>query len=76
VNLDPVHIQMGWVDLDLDRLHLQTNESFQVLDQLTGMRYLWQGSHNYVELSPQKVPAHIFRVLRRVRTEKDFDYYQ
>ncbi|MGC2637256.1 MAG: alpha-1,4-glucan--maltose-1-phosphate maltosyltransferase [Acidobacteriaceae bacterium] len=76
VNLDPFHTQMGWVDLDLDALHVRTGETFQVHDQLTGARYLWQGSHNYVELSPQAIPAHIFRVLRRVRSEKDFDYYQ
>jgi starch synthase (maltosyl-transferring) len=76
VNLDYFHTQSGWVDLDLQHLRLRPEESFQVHDALTGMRYLWQGSHNYIELSPQKIPAHVFRVLRRVRSEKDFDYYQ
>ncbi|HEY6445588.1 MAG TPA: alpha-1,4-glucan--maltose-1-phosphate maltosyltransferase [Acidobacteriaceae bacterium] len=76
VNLDPFHTQMGWVDLDLERLHVRAGETFQVFDQLTSARYLWQGPRNYVELSPQAIPAHIFRVLRRVRSEKDFDYYQ
>ena len=76
VNLDAFHTQAGWVDLDLSRLRLTAGEPFQVLDALTGQRFLWQGSRNYVELSPAKVPAHIFRVLRRVRSEKDFDYYQ
>jgi starch synthase (maltosyl-transferring) len=76
VNLDPFHTQLGWVDLDLERLELRGNETFQVHDQLTGARYVWQGSRNYIELSPEKIPAHIFRVLRRVRSEKDFDYYQ
>jgi starch synthase (maltosyl-transferring) len=75
VNLDSFHTQSGWVYLDLDRLRLRPDESFQVLDHLTGMTYLWQGSRNYVELSPAKIPAHIFRILRRVRSEKDFDYY-
>ena len=37
--------------------------------------YLWHGATNYVELNPHVVPAHIFRVHRRVRTERDFDYY-
>jgi starch synthase (maltosyl-transferring) len=76
VNLDAFHTQLGWVDLDLERLQLRANETFQVHDQLTGARYVWQGSHNYIELTPEKIPAHIFRVLRRVRSEKDFDYYQ
>jgi starch synthase (maltosyl-transferring) len=75
VNLDSFHTQLGWVYLDLDRLRLRADESFQVLDHLTGMTYLWQGSRNFVELSPAKIPAHIFRVLRKVRSEKDFDYY-
>jgi starch synthase (maltosyl-transferring) len=75
VNLDSFHTQSGWVYLELDRLHLRPDESFQVLDQLTGMRYLWHGARNYVELSPAKIPAHIFRILRKVRSEKDFDYY-
>ena len=30
-----------------------------------GGRYLWKGAHNYVELSPHTLPAHVFRVLRR-----------
>lgn len=75
VNLDPFHVQAGWVDLDLGKLGLSTNESFQVHDQITGRRFQWQGRRNFVELSPHEVPAHIFCVLRRVRSEKDFDYY-
>lgn len=76
VNLDSFHTQSGWVNLDLERLRLRADESFQVFDQLTGFRYLWQGARNYVELAPDRMPAHIFRVLRKVRSEKDFDYYQ
>ncbi|HTW48215.1 MAG TPA: alpha-1,4-glucan--maltose-1-phosphate maltosyltransferase [Acidobacteriaceae bacterium] len=76
VNLDPFHTQLGWVDLDLERLQLRLSETFQVFDQLSGRRFLWQGAHNYIELSPESIPAHIFRVLRRVRSERDFDYYQ
>ncbi len=76
VNLDFFHTQSGWVNVDLERLRLRADESFQVFDQLTGLRYLWQGVRNYVELAPDRIPAHIFRVLRKVRSEKDFDYYQ
>jgi len=76
VNLDPFHTQIGWVDLDLERLHVRASETFQVYDQLTGRRFLWQGPRNYIELSPETIPAHIFRVLRKVRSERDFDYYQ
>jgi starch synthase (maltosyl-transferring) len=75
VNLDSFHTQAGWVTLNLDRLKLLPDEGFQVFDQLTGLRYLWQGARNYVELSPDRIPAHLFRVLRKVRSERDFDYY-
>ncbi|MGB7134216.1 MAG: alpha-1,4-glucan--maltose-1-phosphate maltosyltransferase [Acidobacteriaceae bacterium] len=75
VNLDFFHTQSGWITLDLDRFQLRSDETFQVFDHLTGARYLWQGPRNYVELSPGKMPAHLFRVLRKVRSEKDFDYY-
>jgi starch synthase (maltosyl-transferring) len=75
VNLDPFHVQSGWVNLNIEKLGLDSREPFQVHDQLTDQRYLWQGPKNYIELSPAEIPAHILRVLRRVRSEKDFDYY-
>ncbi|MBV8201426.1 MAG: alpha-1,4-glucan--maltose-1-phosphate maltosyltransferase [Acidobacteria bacterium] len=76
VNLDPHHVQSGWVDLDLARLGVETGRPFQVHDLLTGARYLWSGARNFVQLDPQQVPAHLFRLRRRVRSERDFDYFQ
>jgi starch synthase (maltosyl-transferring) len=76
VNIDFFNTQGGWVNLALDQLGVRDGETFQVHDQLTGNRYFWTGPRNYVELSPSKMPAHLFRVLKRVRSEKDFDYYQ
>ncbi len=75
VNLDPHHTHSGWVELPLQALGLDTQQAYQVHDLLTDARYLWQGPRNYVELNPHIVPAHIFRIRRRVRTEGDFDYY-
>jgi starch synthase (maltosyl-transferring) len=75
VNLDPHYRQSGWIELDLDGLGLPSAEPFQASDLLTGARYLWHGSRNYVELDPHLLPAHLFRIRRRVRTEKDFDYF-
>ena len=62
VNLDPHHTQSGWVQLRLEELRLDAHQPFQVHDLLTDARYLWHGPRNYVELNPQRVPAHIFRV--------------
>jgi starch synthase (maltosyl-transferring) len=76
VNLDPEHRQAGLAHLDLPELGIDHDLPYQVHDLLTGARYLWQGSHNYVELNPSIVPAHILRIHHRVRTERDFETYQ
>lgn len=75
VNLDPYSTQSGWVELPLEALGLDSQQPYQVHDLLSDACYLWHGSRNYVELTPQIVPAHIFRVRHRIRTERDFDYY-
>jgi starch synthase (maltosyl-transferring) len=75
VNLDWAHTQAGWVSLDLKSLGLDSSRSFEAQDLLSGGRFLWQGSRDYVELVPLSLPGHILRVRRWVRTERDFDYY-
>jgi len=75
VNLDPHHTQSGWVDLPVELFQLDPHQPYQVHDLLTNARYFWHGTHNYVELNPQMMPAHIFRIRRLVRTERDFDYF-
>jgi starch synthase (maltosyl-transferring) len=75
VNLDFRFRHSGWVHLDLGALGLDDSHPFQVHDLLGGGRYLWEGPRNYVELDPASLPAHIFRVRRKVRTEADFDYF-
>jgi starch synthase (maltosyl-transferring) len=68
VNLDPHHTQSGWVDLPVESFQLDPHQPYQVHDLLTDARYFWHGTHNYVELNPQMMPAHIFR-LRRARAD-------
>jgi starch synthase (maltosyl-transferring) len=75
VNLDPHHTHTGWLELDLEALGILPQQSYQVHDLLGDARFLWYGARNFVELNPQVVPAHIFRLRRRVRTERDFDYF-
>ncbi|HXK39395.1 MAG TPA: alpha-1,4-glucan--maltose-1-phosphate maltosyltransferase, partial [Candidatus Paceibacterota bacterium] len=75
VTLDPHNTHAGWIDLDLAALGVETGRPFQVHDLLSGARHTWQGGRNYVQLNPHVVPAHIFRIRRRVRTERDFEYY-
>ena len=75
VNLDPHHVHHGWVDVPVTELGLDADQSYQVHDLLGEGRFLWYGSRNYVRLDPASSPAQIFRVRRRVRSERDFDYF-
>ena len=75
VNVDPHNPQSGYIELDLNALNLDANRPFQVHELLSGARYTWHGPRNYVQLNPMVVPAHIFRIRRKVRTERDFEYF-
>jgi starch synthase (maltosyl-transferring) len=77
VNLDPHHVHSGWLQVPIAELGLGSgpDESYQVHDLIGDARYLWHGPSNFVRLDPSASPAHIFRVRRKVKTERDFDYY-
>ena len=75
VNLDPHHRQVGQLELSEEETQAKNGEVFQAHDLLTGQRYLWQGQHHYIDLDPHKMPAHIFRIRKKLRNEEDFDYY-
>jgi len=75
VNLDPHHTHAAWIDLDLAELGIEDGAGFQVHDLIGDARYAWQGRRAYVELVPDAAPAHVFEVRRRVRTERNFDYF-
>lgn len=62
INLDPFQKQWGFVSLDLDALGLNSSRPFEAHDLLGGDTYFWQGSRNYVELTPEFRPAHILRL--------------
>jgi starch synthase (maltosyl-transferring) len=75
VDLDPHRRQGGWIELDLPALGIDHEREYQVHDLLTDSHYLWSGPRQYVELDPHVVPAHVFRVRQRLRTEHDFEYF-
>jgi starch synthase (maltosyl-transferring) len=75
VNLSPYYMHSGWVELQFDTLGLDPTQPVQMHDELSAARYIWHGTRHYVELHPQMVPAHIFRLRRHIRTEQDFEYY-
>ena len=73
-NLDPHHAQSGNVRVPLQEFGLNPDDSYQMQDLLTGAHFLWHGERNYVSLDPQS-PAHVLRLRRKARTERDFDYF-
>jgi starch synthase (maltosyl-transferring) len=73
-NLDPFNRQSGWLRLD-PALFGGDTQPFQLHDLLTGVRYIWHGDRNYVDIDPQMGPAQVLRVRRRVRTEREFEYF-
>ena len=75
VNLDPHHTHSAWVQVPIWDLALGQGEQYQVHDLISDARYLWTGSSNFVQIDPSACPAHIFLIRRKVKTERDFDYF-
>jgi starch synthase (maltosyl-transferring) len=74
-NLDPHNVQAGWIELPLAELSIPEQTPFQAHDLLSNAHYLWQGARNFIRLDPQASPLHILRLRRRLRSERDFDYF-
>ena len=64
-NVDPHRAHEGMVHVPLDLLGRAPDEAYAVQDLLTGARYVWRGSRNYVRLDPAQLPGHVFRIERR-----------
>ncbi|HET7631600.1 MAG TPA: alpha-1,4-glucan--maltose-1-phosphate maltosyltransferase [Gemmatimonadaceae bacterium] len=63
VNLDPHAVHETMVHVPVHDLGLDDSQPYDVEDLLTGKRYTWHGSRNYVRLDPAVQPGHLFRVL-------------
>ncbi|MDD2706878.1 MAG: alpha-1,4-glucan--maltose-1-phosphate maltosyltransferase [Verrucomicrobiae bacterium] len=75
VSLNPYQITDGFVWAPIGEYGIRDDEAYQAHDLLTGHRYLWRGSRNYVRFDPRNEIAHIFRICRWRKRENDFDYY-
>ena len=62
VNLDPHHMQHGFVQLPLGDWGLAPGATVEVLDLISNERYYWRGEWNYVRLDPQSRVGHILQV--------------
>ena len=64
INVDPKHPQAGTVQAPVDILGLGADTPYVVEDLLTGDRYTWKGSANFVSLDPAQRVGHVFRIVR------------
>jgi starch synthase (maltosyl-transferring) len=62
VNVDPTRAHESMVHVPLDALDLAPDVPYVVEDLLTGARYTWRGSRNYVRLDPKLQVGHVLRV--------------
>ncbi len=65
VNLDPFHTHETMIHVPIQRLGIADGEPYEVADLLSGARYTWRGSRNFVRLDPNDRVAHVFRISRR-----------
>jgi starch synthase (maltosyl-transferring) len=63
VNLDPFHMQHGFVRVPLGEWGLPPDSPLEVRDLLSNEHYVWRGEWNYVRLDPQGRMAHILEVV-------------
>jgi starch synthase (maltosyl-transferring) len=64
VNLDPFMPHSSMVHVPIAEMGIHPDEPYVVHDLLTGARYVWRGSRNYVFLDPSHLPGHLLRVER------------
>jgi starch synthase (maltosyl-transferring) len=62
VNLDPHRTHSGYVQIPVHDLRLGAKINLKLLDVMTDERYTWTQEWNFVELNPNKMPFHLFKV--------------
>ncbi|MFM9840808.1 MAG: alpha-1,4-glucan--maltose-1-phosphate maltosyltransferase [Cyclobacteriaceae bacterium] len=62
VNLDPNGKQSGYVQLPKAKLGLGDKINLKLHDLMTDEHYTWTQEWNFVELSPGKMPFHLFKL--------------
>lgn len=75
VNLEPRYQHSAWIELDLSALGLRSDETYQVHDLLTDSYFYWRGTRAFVLIHSDAIPAHIFQIRKKLRTEHSFEYY-
>ena len=75
VNLDPFATHETTLELPLEEIGIAADETYELHELLADQRRLIRGARHTVSLDPRVATAHVYRVGRWRRRERDFDYY-
>lgn len=75
VNLDPFNPQSGKLQIPLKDLGIDSVQPYLLEDQLSGQRFIWSGTENFITIDPLKTPAFVFKLHKQFKKESSFDYY-
>jgi starch synthase (maltosyl-transferring) len=75
INLDPFATHEATLQIPLAEIGIAPDETYELHELLGGDRRLVRGATHAVTLDPRIAPAHVYRVGRWRRRERDFDYY-
>ena len=75
VTVDPWQPQTAFVHVPLADFGIGETDAYVVEDLLTGERFSWRGSRNFIALNPYTRPAHIFRIRRWQDRENGQDLF-
>jgi starch synthase (maltosyl-transferring) len=75
VNLDPFATHEATLEIPLEEIGIAADETYELHELLTDERRLVRGARHTVSLDPRVASAHVYRLGRWRRRERDFDYY-
>ncbi len=62
VNLDPNNGQNGYIQLPKEKLRVGNRINIKLHDLITDEHYTWTQEWNFVDLNPNKMPFHLFKL--------------
>ncbi len=62
VNLDPNNGQNGYIQLPKEKLRIGSKINIKLHDLITDEHYTWTQEWNFVDLNPNKMPFHLFKL--------------
>jgi len=75
VNLDPFAAHEATLEIPLGEIGIGPAETYELHELLGDERRLVRGAAHAVRLDPKVAPAHVYRLGRWRRRERDFDYF-